>query len=185
MTHSIFGRAQLASGGSTLSYTQSTRGLVPIPVSEQQLPAATAEPFFKVSDDPVALEGPAFDRQGNLFFVDVHGGRVLRLSRDGALTTIYSDRQLFPAGIAVHRDGRIFVAAVGAPSSSGEYTAGSVVALDPDGSNPQTILPPSAGYVVDDMVFDRDGGFYFTRLQGFVDQCGWRRLLRFAGFPDN
>ena len=165
MTHSIFGRAQPASSG-TLSYTPSTRGLVPIPVSEQHLPSATAEPFFKVSDDPVALEGPAFDREGNLLFVDVHGGRVFRLSRDGALTTIHSDSQLFPAGIAVHRDGRIFVAAVGPRSSSGEYTAGSVVALDPDGSNPQTIVPPSSGYVVDDMVFDRDGGFYFTDFRG-------------------
>lgn len=150
----------------TLSYTSATRGLVPIPVSERDLPTATAEPFFKVSDGLVSLEGPAFDRQGNLFFVDVYAGRILRLSPDHQLTTVYTDGQLHPAGIAIHKDGRIFVAALGAVGSDGKFSAGTVIALNPDGSARQTIVPPSAGYVLDDMVFDDEGGFYMTDFQG-------------------
>ena len=102
----------------TLSYTAVTRGLAPIPACEQALPIATAEPFFKVSDASIALEGPAFDRQGHLLFVDIYGGRVLRLPPDRILTALYQDAALQPAGIAVHQDGRIFVAAVG------NFTAG-------------------------------------------------------------
>jgi lactonase len=143
----------------TLSYTDATRGLAPIPACERGLPTATAEPFFKVSDASIALEGPAFDRQGNLLFVDIYGGRVLRLSPDRVLTTLYTDAALQPAGIAVHRDGRIFVAAVG------NFTAGRIIALHADGGE-QTIVPASAGHVPNDLVFDRDGGFYFTDFRG-------------------
>lgn len=150
----------------TLSYSSLTRGLVPIPASERDLPAATAEPLFKVSDRALSLEGPAFDRQGHLLFVDVMGGRVLRLSPDHVLTTVYTEENLHPAGIAIHRDGRIFLACLGPMNSQGRFSAGSVVAIDPDGSNRQTIVPPSAGHVLDDMVFDDTGGFYMTDYRG-------------------
>ena len=151
---------------STLSHTEATRGLAPIPAAERDLPTATALPFFKVSDGPLALEGPAFDRQGNLLFVDIYGGRVLRLSPDRQLTTVYTEKDLHPAGIAIHKDGRIFVAAVGALNSQGLFDAGTVIALNPDGSGRQTIVAPGAGYVVDDLVFDRDGGLYLTDFSG-------------------
>ncbi len=95
------------SEGSTLSYQDSTRCLAPIPFSERDLPTAIAEPYFKVGDSTVALEGPAFDRQGNLLFVDIYGGRVLRLSPSRQLTTLYTEPDLHPAGIAIHRDGRM------------------------------------------------------------------------------
>jgi len=103
-------------------------------------------------------------------FVDVYGGRILRLSSAGTLSTIHTDPALRPAGIAVHKDGRIFVAAVG------DFRTGSVIALNPDGSDPRTIVPPSAGFVPDDLVFDRHGGFYFTdraagpRRQSFSEE---------------
>lgn len=154
------------SESNTLSYLDSTRCLAPIPFAERDLPTATAEPYFKVGDSSVALEGPAFDRHGNLLFVDVYGGRVLRLSPERELTTLHVEKELHPAGIAIHKDGRIFVACVGPANSSGQFDAGSVIALDADGGNRQTIVPPEAGYVVDDMVFDRAGGFYFTDFRG-------------------
>ena len=157
---------EASSEGRTLSYTDATRGLVPLPASERDLPTATAEPLYKVSDSPIGLEGPAFDRQGNLLFVDVFGGRVLRLSPDHQLTTVYADPELHPAGIAIHKDGRIFLACLGAMDSHGQFPAGTVIAINPDGSNRQTIVPPSAGYVLDDMVFDSQGGFYMTDFKG-------------------
>lgn len=149
-----------AGAASALTYTSGTHGLAPIPFSERGLPTATAETFFKVSETPLALEGPAYDRRGNLLFVDIYGGRVLKLSTDGALSTVYADETLRPAGIAIHKDGRIFVAAVG------DFSRGSVIAMDADGGHAQVIVPTDAGYVPDDMVFDPHGGFYFTDFKG-------------------
>lgn len=149
-----------------LSYTDATRGLVPIPVWERDLPTAVAEPYFKVADTATPLEGLAFDREGNLLFVDIYNGRILRLSPDRQLTVVYAEEHLHPAGIAVHKDGRIFVASVGSINDSGYFANGSVIALNPDGSNRQTIVQPSLGHVVDDLVFDNEGGFYFTDFRG-------------------
>ena len=150
----------------SLDYTGATRGLAPIPGAERDLPTAIAEPYFKVAEGQVALEGPAFDREGNLLFVDIYGGRILRLSPDRQLSVVHAENDLHPAGIAVHRDGRIFVASVGTVDSTGHFHNGSVIALDPDGSNRRTIVPPEAGYVVDDLVFDNEGGIYFTDFRG-------------------
>ncbi len=150
----------------TLSYTDRTRGFVPVPASEWNLPTATAEPWFKVSDGLVPLEGPAFDRDGNLYFVDVYAGQILRLTPDRQMTTVYTEAGLYPAGLAIHKDGRIFAACLGTPNSEGHFHAGTVITINPDGSNRQTIVPPEAGYVLDDMVFDNEGGFYMTDFKG-------------------
>ena len=155
---------------SVLSYTDATRGLVPIPAWERDLPTAVAEPYFKVSDSVMPLEGPSFDREGNLLFLDIYNGRVLRLSPDRQLTTVYTEAHLHPAGIAVHKDGRIFLASVGTVGSDGYFGNGSVIAVNPDGSNRQTIVAPELGYVVDDLVFDSEGGFYFTDFRGTATQ---------------
>jgi lactonase len=69
-------------GGSAhaLAYDAETRGPVPIPPSERSLQTVVAEPWFKVTEEAMVLEGPAFDRNGNLLFCDVSGQRVLRLT---------------------------------------------------------------------------------------------------------
>jgi len=55
------------------------------------------------------LEGPAFDRGGNLWCVDLAHGRVLRVSPAGDFEVIVS-YEGEPNGLKIHRDGRIFVA---------------------------------------------------------------------------
>jgi len=160
------GLFQYSSPGSTLSYTAATRGLVPLPMAECDLPSAVAEPYFKVSDGQAGLEGPAFDRQGNLLFVDVYGSRILKLTPDRRLSTVYTEPDLLPAGIAIHRDGRIFIAGLGPTDPDGQSRRGLVIAIDPDGRNRQCIVAPHLGYVVDDLVFDNEGGLYFTDFRG-------------------
>ncbi|MDQ8030472.1 MAG: SMP-30/gluconolactonase/LRE family protein [Bordetella sp.] len=145
---------------SALVHTANSRGLAPIPAWEMSLRTAVAKPYFKVSDQPLALEGPAFDRRGDLLFVDVHGGRVLKLSRSMELSTVYCDPTLRPAGLAIHRDGRIFVAGLG------DFKSGAIVAIDAEGKNFEEIVPASAGFVPDDLVFDDAGGLYFTDFKG-------------------
>ena len=71
-----------------LTYDAQTRGPVPIPPSERTLQTIVAEPWFKVSDQGIVLEGPAFDRNGSFLFCDVSGQRVLRLTRDKRLSPV-------------------------------------------------------------------------------------------------
>jgi len=54
------------------------------------LQTVVAEPWFKVSHEEMVLEGPAFERNGNLLFCDVSGRRVLRLTPDKRLSTVTS-----------------------------------------------------------------------------------------------
>ncbi|MFE0753234.1 SMP-30/gluconolactonase/LRE family protein [Inquilinus sp. NPDC058860] len=145
----------------TLGYTAELEGPVPIPPSEKGLQTITAEPFFKVSDEGLQLEGAVFDRRGDLRFVDVFGDRVYRLTPDLQLTSFATPAHFAPAGLAVHPDGRLFIAGLGNFKDTG-----GIIATRPDGSKPETIVPAGAGYLVDDIDFDAAGGFYFTDFRG-------------------
>src|SRR5262245_48543801 len=55
------------------------------------------------------LEGPSFDRAGNLYLVDIPYGRILRVSPGGEFTAVAEyDGQ--PNGLKIHRDGSIYIA---------------------------------------------------------------------------
>src|SRR3954466_11444292 len=144
-----------------LAYDDQTRGPVPIPVSERGLQTVVAEPWFNVTKQRMVLEGPCFDRSNNLLFSEASGSRVLRLTPEKRLSTVFSKDNLGPARLAIHKDGRIFIAALGDLRG-----AGSIIAVKPDGSGMQTIVPPEAGYLPNDLVFDSNGGFYFTDFRG-------------------
>src|SRR5690606_4841485 len=55
------------------------------------------------------LEGPSFDREGNLYVVDIPYGRLFRISPAGEWT-VAADYGGWPNGTAIHKDGRIFIA---------------------------------------------------------------------------
>ena len=55
------------------------------------------------------LEGPSFDRDGNLWCVDVVNGRVFRVAPDGVFAVV-AEYDGWPNGLKIHRDGRIFIA---------------------------------------------------------------------------
>lgn len=144
-----------------LAYDGLTRGPVPIPPSERSLQTVVGTEWFKVSAEGLVLEGVTFDSKGNMFFCDVSGRRVLRLTPDKKLSTVVTLDNLSPGGLAVHKDGRLFVAALDILNGRG-----AVVAVKPDGSGLQTIIPPEAGYMPNDLVLDIMGGFYFTDFKG-------------------
>ena len=163
-----------------LTYTAQNRGPAPIPPSERGLQTTVAQPWFKVSEEGLQLEGPSFDRDGNLIFVEVFGGRVLKVTPDRKLSTVVAENKLAPAGLAIHKDGRIFLAGLGNFKDTG-----SLVAVKPDGSGMQTIIPPEAGYLVDDLIFDAKGGFYFTDFRGTSSEPIGGRLLRLSRLQDD
>lgn len=143
-----------------LNHDARTRGPAPIPPGERGLQTVEAAPWFKVSDSAFAVEGPAFDRDGNLFLCDASGGRVLRLSPGRQLSTLVA-MDLKPGGLAFHRDGRLFIAALDIPGG-----AGAVMVVGADGSGLRPVVPPEAGHMPNDLVFDAHGGLYFSDFRG-------------------
>ena len=100
------------------------------------------------------LEGPAFDRDGNLYCVDINHGRIFRISPAGEWY-VFAQYDGNPNGLKIHRDGRIFVA----DQSHG------ILSFDPATGHRTVILDQYrdqrlAG--VNDLIFDRNGDLYFT-----------------------
>ena len=153
--------AQHSGTSLALTYDSQTRGPVPIPPSERGLQTVVAEPWFKVSSEGIILEGPAFERNGNLLFCDVSDRRVMRLTADKHLSTVVTLNDLSPGGLAIHKDGRVFMAAMNLAKG-----IGSILAVKQDGTGTRTIVPVSAGYMPNDLVFDAQGGLYFSDFRG-------------------
>ena len=106
--------------------------------------------------DPVDcfLEGPSFDRAGNLYVVDIPFGRIFRIDPRGEwdLAVQYDG---WPNGLKIHRDGRIFIA---------DYKRG-IMLLDPASGKVTPLLETvrSEGFKgVNDLVFGNNGDLYFT-----------------------
>jgi len=100
------------------------------------------------------LEGPSFDLDGNLWFVDIPFGRIFRITpnKDWELVTQY-DR--WPNGLKIHQDGRIFIC---------DYKEG-LLQLDPKTGKLETILRTafSEGFKgLNDLHFAANGDLYFT-----------------------
>lgn len=102
------------------------------------------------------LEGPAFDRHGNLFFVDWVRHSILKRSPDGSIEEFYNTGGV-PAGLAFHPDGSLWVA------DEGDDIHG-LLRISPKGDVSRVVSEfegkPLNG--ANDLVFDRDGNVYFS-----------------------
>ena len=118
------------------------------------------------------LEGPSFDRAGNLYVVDVPYGRIFRIDPRGEweLVVQYDGE---PNGLKIHRDGRIFVA---------DFKNG-IMVLDPVSG----VIAPLLEYRhserfrgINDLVFASNGDLYFTDqgLSSLSDPTG--RVYRYT-----
>jgi len=101
------------------------------------------------------LEGPSFDREGNLFCVDIHMGRIYRISPRGEWDIVV-EYEGEPNGLKIHRDGRMFIT---------DHRQG-VLLLDPKkGSVTPFLEGPAKGERfkgVNDLIFASNGDLYFT-----------------------
>ena len=68
-----------------------------------------SDPNLQGKEVVCSIEGPSFDREGNLFIVDTPFGRVFRITPKGDwdLVVQYDG---WPNGSKFHKDGRLFVA---------------------------------------------------------------------------
>jgi gluconolactonase len=121
------------------------------------------------------LEGPSFDRNGNLWCVDIPFGRIFKINPKGEwdLAVQYDG---WPNGLKIHKDGRIFVA---------DYKRGLMV-LDAKSGKIEPLLETAFSESfkgLNDLHFADNGDLYFTDQgqSGITDPTGrvWR--LRASG----
>lgn len=122
-------------------------------IIETEVFARLPEKFRSVSKG-LTLEGPSFDREGRLYFCDLHNGRIFRADPDGhvALICEYDGK---PNGLKIHKDGRIFIA---------DRQAG-LLQLDPQsGAITQHVSGPPEGEFkgLNDLFFSSSGDLYLT-----------------------
>jgi len=100
------------------------------------------------------LEGPSFDRAGNLYVTDIPYGRVFRVSptKEWSLVAEYDG---WPNGLKIHKDGRIFIT---------DYKHG-IMQLDARSGQVEPFLTHRKSESfrgVNDLFFDNAGNMYFT-----------------------
>jgi gluconolactonase len=124
------------------------------------------------------LEGPSFDRAGNLYVVDIPYGRILRVSPSGEWSVV-SEYDGWPNGLKIHRDGTIFIA---------DHRRG-ILRLDPATGAVMPILEHvrREGFKgTNDLIFASNGDLYFTDQgqTGLQDASGRVFRLRTDGQVD-
>jgi len=100
------------------------------------------------------LEGPSFDRDGNLWCVDIAYGRIFRISPGGEFSVV-CQYDGTPNGLKIHADGRIFVA---------DYKQG-LMLLDPTSGAIKPLLEYGSlerFRGLNDLIFARNGDLYIT-----------------------
>ena len=100
------------------------------------------------------LEGPSFDRSGNLYVTDIPNGRVFRIDRSGEWAQV-AEYDGWPNGLKIGSDGRILIT---------DYKLG-LVALDPASGAVTplyTHIRSESFKGVNDLVIARNGDVYFT-----------------------
>jgi gluconolactonase len=101
------------------------------------------------------LEGPLFDRDGNLWLVEVLGGHLSRVEGDKVVRVVQATPDSQPQGAALHKDGRIFMT----DRRLGVWT------YDPRTRNVDLLIRGYHGQPfkgTNDLVFDDAGNLYFT-----------------------
>jgi gluconolactonase len=124
------------------------------------------------------LEGPSFDRAGNLYVTDIPNGRIFRVS-PALEWTLVAEYDGWPNGMAFHRDGSLWIT---------DYRRG-LLRHSREGGNPDTILGhrnSESFKGLNDLTFDRDGNCYFTDQgqTGMHDPSGRVYRLRTTGQLD-
>lgn len=138
------------------------------------------------------LEGPCFDRNGDLWVVAIESGDVCRVEGDAVVPKARAPGHTEPQGMALHRDGRLFVV---------DRRAG-IFAVNPATGAVEEVARTFLGQNfkgLNDLVFDRDGNLWFTDpwMTGAHDptgavyfaeaEGGYRRMTKMIGnmaFPN-
>jgi gluconolactonase len=121
------------------------------------------------------LEGPSFDRAGNLYVTNIPYGQIFKLSPQGEFTLV-GEYDGEPNGLKIHKDGRIFIA---------DHKQG-LLLLDSASGKVEPYLDRPHGERfkgLNDLVFANNGDLYFTDQgeSGLHDPTGRLYRLRAEG----
>jgi gluconolactonase len=127
---------------------------------------------------PTFLEGPSFDRDGNLFVTDIPWGRIFKITPAGDVS-VAAEYDGEPNGLKFHKDGRGFIA---------DHRNGIMVFDTRNGKvEPYFDRPMLQRFKgVNDLVFASNGDLYFTDQgqTGLQDPTGRLYRLRTSGQLD-
>jgi gluconolactonase len=139
--------------------------------------ARAQEPSFRELAAGLAFpEGPVALPGGDVLVVEIKAGRVTRVAPDGVRRTV-AETGGGPNGAAVGPDGRLYVCNNGGfewherdgfvvPGEQPEdYSGGRIERVDLDTGRVERLYAACDGHPLrgpNDLVFDRDGGFWFT-----------------------
>lgn len=137
-----------------------------------------AKLLFGRPNTPSFLEGPSFDRDGNLWLVDVAWGRLFRVSPSGALD-VACQYDGEPNGLAFHRDGYGVIA---------DHYHG-LMRLDPASRAVEPLLLRNTNERfrgTNDLPYASNGDLYFTDqgTSDLIDRSGRVFCLRANGTLD-
>jgi gluconolactonase len=102
-------------------------------------------------------EGPAFDRDGNLYWVNWTKSAIMRRTPGGEVSEVFNTGGI-PAGLAFDREGWLYIA------DEGDDNHG-VLRVRPDGSGREVVVNEYQGKPLNganDLVFGPDGVLYFS-----------------------
>lgn len=119
-------------------------------------------------------EGPAVDRDGNVYFTDVPESRIYKIDTAGQVT-LFADKTSKTNGLMFGPDGRLY------GCRNGEQK---IVAYDADG----TFTTIADGVNSNDLVIAADGGIYFTDPANervwYINPAGKKQVVA-KGFRPN
>jgi lactonase len=144
---------------------------MPLPPSETLLHQIKAEPWLRIDAGDVFLKGMAFDRDNHLILMAAYVGAIdkgmsgrvdrslLRVTPKKEITALINQHGVRMGGIAIHKDGRIFIACL----------TGELLMINPDGSDlrPITIRWKGKPERLSDLTFDSHGNLYVTDVTGY------------------
>lgn len=122
-----------------------------------------AIPMEGVKPDLNILEGLCFDKDGSLLVCNTPMSRIWKVDVDtgDARLWLQLPDNMMPSAIKLHRDGNLYVTC--AASDAG----GLIAVLSPEGEIVDR-LGVGCDHMIDDMVFDGEGGIYCTDLGGSI-----------------
>jgi gluconolactonase len=153
-------------------------------------PSVAASQPPEIATQVAFTEGPAVDRQGNLYFTDIINQRIMKLSAEGELST-YRENSNAANGMLIDPQGRLVVcegapfdrpgvAVRGTPRVTRTDLATGATEVLADSYDGKPLIGPN------DVTMDGRGRMYFTELRGAavyrIDAPG--QITRILAAPD-
>lgn len=154
-------------------------GILAAPILAQDMPLSQVlidgEGWKLVSEGHQFTEGPAADRDGNVFFVDVPTSRIFRIDAESGAVALFAENTGQASGLVFSADGKLYAC---------QYEGKKVVWYDRRATMHVVIEDIGAN----DLVVDRDGGVYVTDMTAntvwYVSPEG-KKSVAATGFKPN